>query len=291
MKEQNCFIVDHTRTESSEAIVAEIAPKVGKLMSSVPDYRYTYLRKNLKRGIEPKQFSNLSLALPRFDFETGFACTMGNLFHLKPSAAEYEPGLFTRILPTLRQDDAFVMTLYIRTMASENKTGIDVSSLDSKYTRDVIQCAQQLESQRIEESGENRTFSKVVWLLMTDSPRLKQAVVEAYDGTQINTTKQQHSLSRMVLVTGSHGRHTRKQEPRTKEATKSSHADFAEAVIDWYLIGESDLVIENDWTFAHTAALRTNRPVYGTTEQKNNFYHSKSYKGKPCTRKNLLNGG
>ena len=43
-----------------------------------------------------------------------------------------------------------------------------------------------------------------------------------------------------------------------------SLADFAEAIIDWYLIGEADLVImdQNSVSFGGTAALRTARTVF-----------------------------
>ena len=43
-----------------------------------------------------------------------------------------------------------------------------------------------------------------------------------------------------------------------------STADFAEAVIDWYLIGEPDLVVPSapGYSFGTTASLRTAQPLY-----------------------------
>lgn len=90
-------------------------------------------------------------------------------------------------------------------------------------------------------------------MLATYSPYLKMWVADTYD-THNNAT----AISRrQVVTTKSRGVHTR--------ATRSpSTIDFGEALVDWYLIGESDFVI-SDWnspTFGGTASLRTDRPYY-----------------------------
>ena len=50
----------------------------------------------------------------------------------------------------------------------------------------------------------------------------------------------------------------------TRTQRDPSTADLAEAVIDWYLVGESDLVVTDSGSpsFGGTAALRTARPLY-----------------------------
>lgn len=116
----------------------------------------------------------------------------------------------------------------------------------------IIVCALHVEQQHLAEM----TYARVVWMVITDSQYLKQWITESYDSTRNNT-----SLAgvprRQVVTTHSRGAHSR--------ATRGpSTADFAEALIDWYLIGESDLVITdtNSPFFAGTPALRTTRPYY-----------------------------
>lgn len=72
-------------------------------------------------------------------------------------------------------------------------------------------------------------------------------------------------IPRKVLVTSARGAHTR------LEGGGVSTADFAEAAIDWYLLGESDAVIANKlYSFGMTAAFRTARPIYDPKEYQHN---------------------
>lgn len=99
-------------------------------------------------------------------------------------------------------------------------------------------------------------------MVVTDSPYLKGWIAKSYD-----TQQQQHtnstsnvggaSLLREVVTTRSRGAHTRTQRG-------PSTAEFAEAFIDWYLLGESDIVVTNGFSpsFGGTATLRTARPLY-----------------------------
>ena len=67
-------------------------------------------------------------------------------------------------------------------------------------------------------------------------------------------------ITRRILATSSAGAHTR---PEGGVST----ADFAEAIIDWYLIGESEAVIaDKQYSFGITAAFRTARPIYDAHE-------------------------
>ena len=47
------------------------------------------------------------------------------------------------------------------------------------------------------------------------------------------------------------------------QGRKPKTDEFAEALVDWWLLGESDVVVSHSsYSFAHTAALRTARPIY-----------------------------
>ena len=68
-------------------------------------------------------------------------------------------------------------------------------------------------------------------------------------------------ITRRIFVTSARGAHTK------LEGGGVSTADFAEAAIDWYLLGESDAVIANKlYTFGITGAFRTARPIYDPNE-------------------------
>ena len=72
-------------------------------------------------------------------------------------------------------------------------------------------------------------------------------------------------ITRRILVTSARGAHTR------PEGGTVSTADFAEAFIDWYLIGESDAVVASKtYSFGMTAAFRTARPIFDPSEYQQN---------------------
>ena len=131
---------------------------------------------------------------------------------------------------------------------------IEVDSKDYRNSaRSVLECALQQEKQHLEKSS----FARVVWMVVTDSPDLKQWIAKSYDTTRADAVRQSNDVMREVVTTRSRGVHSR---PRREPST----ADFAEALIDWYLIGESDLVIMGGASpsFGGTGALRTARPLY-----------------------------
>jgi hypothetical protein len=97
----------------------------------------------------------------------------------------------------------------------------------------------------------------------SDSVPLKNWIRESnHHERRTNRTTQtpnnSDSIPREVLTTTARGVHTRaSRDPST--------ADFAEAMMDWYLVGESDLMITSNpkvCIFGMTAALRTAMPVY-----------------------------
>jgi hypothetical protein len=223
----------------------------------VPNYRFLSLN---PRGIESNTWKDLTKALPGFEFETGMACSLGNLFHLAPAATQFEPELFSKILPTVRDEDNLVMGLYVRTGETDdavNNRTISANTSIDRASAFFTRCALPLEEKYLLDALElNRTFSRVIWMLVTDSPTVKNWTVETYTVVDAKNQTSSLALSREVLTTGSRGAHT-------KPSLGPSTVDFAEAFIDWYLLGESDLVVGGmSFTFGSTAAMRTARPFY-----------------------------
>lgn len=178
--------------------------------------------------------------LQGFDLETGMACSIGSLFRFSPAASAYEPRLFTELLPALRR--SFVITLYIRTDQADSKGDVAKGRAVAKQQKladPIIECAFRLEQQQ------RPRHQNFVWLVSTDSPVLKEWMQKTYA-----------SNNRQVLSTGSRGHHS-------KASAHPSTQDFAEAMIDWMLIGESDVVVTYEqFTFGGTASLRTARPYF-----------------------------
>ena len=224
-------------------------------LSMIPNYRFAY-HGATNFQLNASDYEDIKRALPGFEVETGMACSLASLFHLAPTAAQFQPDLFTRILPTLHQPNALVMTLYIRTTytddkATKEKAGQEAPAEDlvraQRHAKRIITCALGLEQEYL---SKNRGYTRVVWMVVTDSPYVKQWITKTHD--MRNAT-----IPREIVTTRSRGAHTRPERG-------PSTVDFAEALIDWYLIGESDLVIKdsNGPSFAGTAALRTARPLY-----------------------------
>lgn len=238
-KTPDCFLLQ-SRESLEQALNKTLAP--------IPLYRYAY--SSDKYGgtkIYENDFRELHRVLPPgFNMSTGVACSLSTLFSLNTQGATaFVPNLNTEILPKLRQPDSFVMALYIRThhadKMSHQKKGehLEEPSYQERAT-DIINCALQLEKHHQQQT------SRFVWMVVTDSPKLKQWISEAYA-----------SQTRHVVTTPSRGVHSRPSQT-------PSLSDIAEALIDWYLIGESNVAISDKEspTFGATAALRTARPLY-----------------------------
>lgn len=124
-----------------------------------------------------------------------------------------------------------------------------------------IPCLLQVEQEHLSKSS----YSRVVWLVVSDSPYIKQWVTDTYTSSNILADAPNKASTiispREIITTTSQGTHTR-------AARNPSTADFAEAMIDWYLIGESDVVITSSrgysytYEYGTTAAMRTHRPLY-----------------------------
>ena len=249
-----CFVPPYTASDLSE-----VGRRIKQPLPQVPQYRFAYNSAE-HFWLYQNKFHELQQALPGFQLETGMACSLGSLFHLAPKTSQFEPELFTKILPTLNDRNALVIAIYVRTgrtdviaKIEESDQGRNENLAARRYlyrTKSAAECSLQLEQHFVLENAEPfERFSRSVWMVLTDAPSVKKWVFEKYNGKNLT-----RDIQREVLITLSRGTHTR---PRRKPST----TEFAEAFIDWYLIGESDVVIADiDTSFGATAALRTARP-------------------------------
>lgn len=230
-------------------------------------YRYAYTGATIGKA---KMIKDLEKTIPGFRYETGMACSFNAAIRLSPSASNFVPNLYTELIPTLRDADAFVVALYIRTgltdaMAKQEEEeggGWQVPNIEAKrsrgFNRNVITCAQQLEKDYISRGS----YSRIVWMVVTDSPSVGSALASEYQGSEVPPQTKSSPrgpptpLRRKVLTTATRGKQTRRQSNPDTD-------DFAEAMIDWYLLGESDVVVAmGGVSFGCTGALRTARPLY-----------------------------
>jgi len=246
-----------------------LATRLGRKVVDVPYYRHAYIH---TPAVYPTIFQDLEKELEGFTLENGMACSLGSLFDLSPTASQFESDLFTRILPTLRDERNLVVALYIRSGHTDKafKAERDGKALDEKaelyqmMAKPCLKCALRFEEQSLSEASSS--YSKVVWMLVTDSAYLKQWISDSYDTADIKladtaqpgmTSDVVKEIPRVILSTTSRG-------VQTRTSRNPSTVDFAEALIDWYLIGESDVVVVSSLmsSFGATAALRTMRPLY-----------------------------
>ena len=236
----------------------------GKI-ANVPNYRWAYSGNEMFQMYRSK-FASLSQKLPGFRIEDGMSCALNSLFEFAPSASDYEPRFFSEILPVIQDKNALVLSLYIRTgrtdevaakeEAGDQNAAATEENIKHHHLDDITACAQRVEEQHLKDVGAK--FDRVVWLVISDGPKLKQHVVDTYGGQGVSVTspEAERTVSRSVVVTGARGIHTR---PRRKPSTD----EFAEAMVDWMLIGGSDALIANpQLSFGFTGALRTSRPFF-----------------------------
>ena len=96
---------------------------------------------------------------------------------------------------------------------------------------------------------------RTVWIVVSDSKDLKEWIRETYESKS--------DPWRMIVTTGSRGAQTRTN-------VSPSTMDLSEALLDWFLIGESDVVVSDQLhapSFGGTAALRTARPLYDASSK------------------------
>eukprot|EP00934_Nitzschia_sp_Nitz4_P002326 Nitzschia sp. Nitz4//scaffold57_size113557//10202//11452//NITZ4_003980-RA/size113557-processed-gene-0.150-mRNA-1//-1//CDS//3329554813//2326//frame0 len=211
----------------------------GEPLPWVPIYRHASKLHNARNRIVESDYGELHRRIPGFGVADGFACAFQSLIRLSESATKYEPTLFTEILPAMRNPQALVLTLYIRTGFTEGDA-LEINHGPAEPTRTTIkttECALELEKTHA---------GPVTWLVLSDSTSTKEWVASTYN-----------SGNRQVLVTHAQGKHSRPEGSPTT-------SDFADGFIDWYLMGESNAVITNNawYSYGFTGALRTSRPLY-----------------------------
>eukprot|EP00566_Odontella_aurita_P009192 CAMPEP_0113579266 /NCGR_PEP_ID=MMETSP0015_2-20120614/29975_1 /TAXON_ID=2838 /ORGANISM="Odontella" /LENGTH=511 /DNA_ID=CAMNT_0000483231 /DNA_START=61 /DNA_END=1596 /DNA_ORIENTATION=+ /assembly_acc=CAM_ASM_000160 len=244
------------------------AQSLGELLNvsglvDAPAYRFAAYRQPFHND----SAMDVQRKLPGFHLETGLACVLANTIRLAPTASDFEPRLFTNILPRMKDPDALVLALYVRTGFTDlakwsKRKGMNVTAKIEGFFdigRKVFDCGVALEQRYTsgnlaDVQKERKSLSNIVWVVLSDSPAIKKYAVRNYNNRPV--TEDGNNITRTVLITGSQGTHTRSNR-------SPSTADFAGAFIDWFLIGESDLVVHDRWdTFGPTAGMRTSRPIY-----------------------------
>ena len=255
-------------------------------LARVPFYRHAYVPILESDHLNPVNYVELSRRLKGFQLDLGFACSLGKLFpSLSIDADRYEPRLHSELLPALQDQKSLVIALYIRTghvdrQAYREEKGIEGNAEDTMRqgasrtnTRQNVDCALALEKEVL--ALEATIPKRIVWTVVSDSNAVKNHINENYgngtfvqvrpgaqkrpdDGGGRNHGQERRMIERHVLFTNSKGRHTK---PRKNPNT----ADFADAFLDWYLIGESDFVVSTAGLYSYglTGGLRTARPIYG----------------------------
>lgn len=292
---RRCYLVDRPNCKDEARIVemreemSQLGDGIGRELVRIPQYRFGYFSQisvMTKWKLYEEDYQQLAKAMPNFDLQGGHSCALASLFELNEGRAElYQPDLFTHILPTLRDENNLVITLYYRSNYADSRARAEKEGKDfveetknvKKAVGKVIDCVlgreEEFLSKRREDEMGRRTrtykderiadFESIVWMVVSDSVTVKEWIADEYNGNNTNAriepAQQRYPgrvIPRAVLTTTSRGIHTRAKR-------KTSTADFAEAVIDWYLIGESDVVVSSgSMSFGETAALRTQRPTY-----------------------------
>lgn len=242
---------------SIQSQLEQISNATGTKILRVPQYRMAYVGRDHPQHFFQNSYLELRKRLPGLWLETSFACSFASLFKLAPMASKYEPTLFTKILPALHQEDALVICLYVRTGRTDilaRDEDKHTKNVDSNYTLyeqragSVISCAKHLEQEYL--TSNNTKYTKAIWLVITDAPYLKNFIPTHYSNP-----------SRTIIITASRGVHSR-------PLRGPSMQDVAEALLDWYLIGESTVVIQyGSVSYGETASLRTSRPIYHKCER------------------------
>lgn len=270
-REENCFRLGRAGQVASYNFTDHL-PGRDNSIAPVPFYRFALWRGTHTPFYE-SSFRALEASISKWNIRRGFGCSLGKLFTFSQQASKYEPKLFTEILPALRDETAAVVAIYIRT--SQADVGAD-SSIDEESLRETAKGytrrGQMLEQILLMKLGINhqhkRDIRSVTWLVVTDSVYLKSHIKSSFGGRDANALVAKpmqkfpgRVIPRRVIYTQSRGLHS-------KAKNKGGTDVFAESMIDWYLIGESDIVVTGPFTYGHTASLRTSRPVYDYNDGK-----------------------
>ena len=249
----------HSETLQNERLMSVFRRRWdGSPVHDVTKYRYSYV--GVDRRWNETDFDSLAAYFPGWDVRLGAACSMQMLFQPSHGIVKYEPNFFSDVLPRLRDDKSLVISLYVRVGFADKAA---VAEKKGKEPVDEVNGALktvQIESlvlctTAIEEEMKGRSYDRVVWLVVSDSLAVKEYISDTYGGKQIKTPTK--SLQREIIHTTTEGMHTRpKRGPST--------SDFASAFLDFYLLGEADVVINTGgiYSFGVMASLRTARPLF-----------------------------
>ena len=202
-----------------------------KQFGKVPYYRSAYSRAEN----ETTAIQYLTEAMPGFEYSDGFACAITSLFELGKSAENFIPVFFDDILKTLLLPESLVITLYIRTgrtdRMADKERGIaladdkeeSINSGDGPDVMHLVNCAKKLE----EEKRIAGAHSNVVWLVISDNPKVARKVADDYSiAVPLDYNGQQQQIRRKVITTNAQG-------VQSRPARDPSTAEFADAILDW----------------------------------------------------------
>ena len=271
-REENCFRLGRAGQAASYNFTDHLPGRDMKSIAPVPFYRFA-LWKATHTPFYESSFRELEASISKMNIRRGFGCSLGKLFTLSKHASKYEPRLFTELLPALRDESTAVVAIYIR--SSQTDFGAD-SNINEESLREMAKAytrrGQMLEQILLMKLGVNhqhkRDIRTVTWLVVTDSVYLKSHIKSSFDGKDANALVAKpmqkfpgRVIPRQVIYTQSRGLHS-------KAKLKGGTDVFVESFIDWFLIGESDIVVTGAFSFGLTASLRTSRPVYDYNDGK-----------------------
>mmetsp|Transcript_29671 Transcript_29671/g.65738 ORF Transcript_29671/g.65738 Transcript_29671/m.65738 type:complete len:470 (-) Transcript_29671:1147-2556(-) len=289
-RKHNCHRMTNTMGEKRLKLVAGSAasssgsglPPVTPV--TIPSFRFAYTHydnQGEKHDLIPYAKAESSPdTLPDFRFETGMACALGSTFKFSvEGASEFVPHI-AETFQTVQDEHTLVVAVYLRTGQTDKmaqherkqREGKDAGTapVDAVGIRGLnlkaLRCAERIEEDWLSRPAHRNTTKRTVWMVTSDSPHLVGKVVEQYSGRTVasamnsnSTNSSPNTVKRTVLTTGARGIQTRTaRSPATDE--------FVEALADWWLLGESDVIVSHSlYSFAHTAGMRTARPIYRAT--------------------------
>jgi len=182
-----------------------------------------------------------------------FACALNIIFDPAPAVLAMHGA--PRLLPILRNREALKIAIYLRTNVADRLMVPKDSILENVRLREshdipaidavapFAKCAQQLEM----EFGQTR---EIVWLIVSDSLALKDAVAQRFSGpnrkvmhtttnglnTELGTDCKNINSAECAAGNITHHTHHR-------DASNSTLQAIQEAFLDWWLLGECDLVV------------------------------------------------
>ena len=190
----------------------------GTMIGPIPRYRFAfqYPTSRLYRD----DYKQTAALLPGWGLEIGAACSLGNLFHVAPSAANYDNDgrLFSEILPMVRQNPTFA--IYIRTGRAEhyNMTSQEYEDklANTRAESVAASATTALELERRYLNGELglgykgmpanplpiNEIEHIVWLVITDDPEVRTQFLEEYDKEMVGLRKGGTSRKLPAKITG-----------------------------------------------------------------------------------------